>query len=452
MKKRILISYAVIVGIFCHSVFGQGQAVGKLKIGDTVPDMPFKIWEGGNSKVVRLSDFRGKLVILDFWGVHCGSCIAVMPRLMKLQNEYTDKIKIIFVTADDSEKVMRLWPRIAHNVPRDVIVAAHSMSFVMSDSVFRSYFPHRSEPLHVWIDRNGIYKEIAYTNTTTPGNINAFFEGKPVSLAKMRRLDMGDEGANVLVGNKDALGRSSIFSSVVFPRIEVGGGGGSSEDKMFDSGTGSLVGFKTLNSSLFGLYAMAYQNSIGDLGENKIVLDGISHRTFFGPRSEDSLWYSWADSNTFCYSMSVPVGDSGRVYPLLRENLDNIFDLQSRIEYRMVKCLIFRRRTEPGRGVTADGNLNSALEYNSKVTFDTLVNMATDNIYSHVERLLEPLSGTMYFVNDVPFERNLNMILPDYRSRDFVSVASLRKALRPKGLDLVEEYRRMKILYIKSKS
>ena len=38
-----------------------------------------------------LSDLRGKVVLLDFWNVRCGACIAIFPLLGKLQNEFKDR-------------------------------------------------------------------------------------------------------------------------------------------------------------------------------------------------------------------------------------------------------------------------------------------------------------------------------------------------------------------------
>ena len=52
-----------------------------LKIGDKVPDIEFKNIINYKSKTARLSDFKGKLVILDFWGTWCTSCIAAFPKM-----------------------------------------------------------------------------------------------------------------------------------------------------------------------------------------------------------------------------------------------------------------------------------------------------------------------------------------------------------------------------------
>jgi thiol-disulfide isomerase/thioredoxin len=48
---------------------------------------------------VRLSDYKGKVVLINFWATWCAPCQAEMPELIKLQNEYrTRGLQILGVT------------------------------------------------------------------------------------------------------------------------------------------------------------------------------------------------------------------------------------------------------------------------------------------------------------------------------------------------------------------
>jgi cytochrome c biogenesis protein CcmG/thiol:disulfide interchange protein DsbE len=54
-----------------------------------------------NGKTLKLSDYRGKVVIIDFWATWCPPCRKGIPDLIKLKNEYKDKdVEIIGVSLD----------------------------------------------------------------------------------------------------------------------------------------------------------------------------------------------------------------------------------------------------------------------------------------------------------------------------------------------------------------
>ncbi len=60
--------------------------------------------EGLDGKNVSLSDFRGKWVVLDFWGSWCGWCIKGMPRLKEAYEQYKGKLEVIGVDCGDTKE------------------------------------------------------------------------------------------------------------------------------------------------------------------------------------------------------------------------------------------------------------------------------------------------------------------------------------------------------------
>jgi len=70
----------------------------KALIGKPAPD--FKGEFSLNGKPTKLSDLKGKVVLLDFWAVWCGPCVATFPHLREWHNEYKDKgLEIVGVTS-----------------------------------------------------------------------------------------------------------------------------------------------------------------------------------------------------------------------------------------------------------------------------------------------------------------------------------------------------------------
>jgi cytochrome c biogenesis protein CcmG/thiol:disulfide interchange protein DsbE len=63
--------------------------------------------DGGTFK---LSDFQGKVLVVDFWATYCPPCVRQVPQLAELSRKYRDKgLEVVGLTSDeeaDQEKVL----------------------------------------------------------------------------------------------------------------------------------------------------------------------------------------------------------------------------------------------------------------------------------------------------------------------------------------------------------
>lgn len=80
-----------------------------LAAGAVAPDFVMKTIRG---KDVRLSDFKGKIVILDFWATWCGPCIASFPHTQAVAAKYKDQDVVVLAsgTSDTVEKFKEWIP------------------------------------------------------------------------------------------------------------------------------------------------------------------------------------------------------------------------------------------------------------------------------------------------------------------------------------------------------
>ncbi len=58
--------------------------------GKAPPELHVKDWANTNGKELKLSSLKGKVVVLDFWGVWCGPCRAAMPHLKEVYAKHKD--------------------------------------------------------------------------------------------------------------------------------------------------------------------------------------------------------------------------------------------------------------------------------------------------------------------------------------------------------------------------
>jgi thiol-disulfide isomerase/thioredoxin len=87
--------------------------------GQTVQKAPPLKLRDLRGRSIRLSDYRGKVVLLNFWATWCPPCRAEMPDLVKMQREYKNGLQVIGVTYPPQTigEVRRFTRRLGINYP-----------------------------------------------------------------------------------------------------------------------------------------------------------------------------------------------------------------------------------------------------------------------------------------------------------------------------------------------
>lgn len=104
-RKKLLILAVIIVVVlagyfFLHATHGAQPAEGAI-----APDFDLPLLNGSQAK---LSDYRGKVVLLDFWATWCEPCREETPHFIDLQNRYGPQgLQILGVSMDDSPEPVR---------------------------------------------------------------------------------------------------------------------------------------------------------------------------------------------------------------------------------------------------------------------------------------------------------------------------------------------------------
>jgi thiol-disulfide isomerase/thioredoxin len=144
MKALALVAGIVVGGVGLWG--GFGTVYGALQ---PAPDVTFKDLQG---KQFRLADYRGKVVIVNFWAEWCPPCKIEIPHLVSLYNKYKDQGLMIFGVAIDSkndEVIRKKAQELGVNYP--VVNGDNERARVR-----RSFPPIRGVPASFIINKQGM--------------------------------------------------------------------------------------------------------------------------------------------------------------------------------------------------------------------------------------------------------------------------------------------------------
>ena len=139
----MVVSLMLVIGI--NLTRKQPPPAGPEGRGEVAPEFALQSIDG---KTVRLSDFRGKAVLLNFWATWCAPCKIEMPWFVELQKQYGSQgFQIVGVAMDDASAsdIKDFAQEMGVNYP--VLIG--------KESVGDAYGGVQFLPENFYIDRNG---------------------------------------------------------------------------------------------------------------------------------------------------------------------------------------------------------------------------------------------------------------------------------------------------------
>ena len=165
--KNIPLLLAACVALLPAALTAQGTAtvpasapaaIARLKAGDVAPEFSVV---GSKGEAIKLSDYRGKIVIVDVSATWCGPCQAAMPNNDRVYRKYRGQgVELLGITADDSREAYDGW------IKRNAEKYAFTMAFDLpgranwKDSVFNTGYNVSGFPTMFVIGRDGKVAEI----------------------------------------------------------------------------------------------------------------------------------------------------------------------------------------------------------------------------------------------------------------------------------------------------
>ncbi|HEX8817090.1 MAG TPA: TlpA disulfide reductase family protein [Terriglobales bacterium] len=103
--------------------------------------------QDSSGKTIRVSDFRGQVVLLNFWATWCGGCETEIPSLIHFADKYkNDGFSIVGVAMDDDG-----WKAVMPYLKAKKI----NYSVVIGNETLEKLYGVTAMPVSVLIDRNG---------------------------------------------------------------------------------------------------------------------------------------------------------------------------------------------------------------------------------------------------------------------------------------------------------
>jgi len=130
-----------------------------------------------SGKTVRLSDYRGKVMLLDFWATECGGCKIEIPWYMQFEHAYKDKgLAVVGISMDIQYESLKDanegWSRVKPFVQAQKV----NYTILMGDDRVSKAYDIEALPATYLIDKNGriaaTYVGVLADKSNVEANIN----------------------------------------------------------------------------------------------------------------------------------------------------------------------------------------------------------------------------------------------------------------------------------------
>ena len=353
--------------LLCPFFWAFGQEL-SVKIGDVVPDVLVTkvsgLQIGGKTvSAFRLSDLRGRLVIIDFWATWCAPCRAMVPAMESLQRVYNGRVQFLPVAYQPAPVVAPVLAQMQEIHP-------FRLPAVTGDTLLSRLFPHQSLPHYVWIDSAGTVRAITEEKQITGPNIEKMLAGARIRLPEKRdSVTAYDRGHPLLFDGNGGSSKAAVYHSLLTGYLA---GVSPGMDLSPIDSTGAR--FTLRNLSFLWLCRLAYSDNNRWFTNARIRLrsrDSLKMNT----RLAGMAFKQWLqDGNGWCYELIVPPALREAGFRIIQEDLRRLFpQYRIGVEHTTTRCLALVRTSARDKLRTAGGPPQVAIEpFNCRLQNSTL--------------------------------------------------------------------------------
>jgi thiol-disulfide isomerase/thioredoxin len=420
--------------------FSQVGSIIPLKIGETIPDVKFKLVNTGERKT-KLSDYKGKLVILDFWATWCVSCLKSLPKVDSLQKKFTNRMQVLLVNSissgDNKNRIDGFYKKWKSKFP------SFNLPSVIDDSVLDAYFPHREVPHYVWISADMKVLAITDSKAINDANISNAINMRPLQLAVKE-----DFFPNKLLtfNNEDAIIDDHMLHYSLFKMGKIEGLSVNKLRTILNKkGDGIVIrGIAMRNLSLLQMYKEAVnlnQEFRFVYTDRRLILEvNDSSKLIFNPLLTSKP--EWEKENWCTYDIVVSENEEDSLYNYVISDLNHYSGFTGKIETKMIKCLALVRTSKTDK-IKSKGNKEEVrLDKDDEKKY--ISNMSVTQFVWRLDRIT---SMKFPVIDETNYTGNIDLEL----DVDLGNFHAIRKVLQQYDLDLREVEREIDVFVIREK-
>ena len=315
-----MIRIIVLAVYLLYSIVSDSQSIG---IGNKIPESIFNDVINYPSPILKISDFKDKIIIIDFWNHSCTACIQSFSKLDSLQKIFAGKIQIILVNRESKDST-------EHFFKKRTKVKMPNLPMITGDKTLMNLFPIEGYPFTVWMDSIGIVKYFSAEYNVTYSHILDFLKEKELNLRDVTKTKY----PSLTISND--LIYFSAFNKCS-DSIDIGNSEMGYTDNM------ESVRMTSTCSSISELYRKAYReyDRYDVYTQYGLALEVKDSSKYFYPLVPDEV-DEWLANCSFNYELILPVSKKGQRYKVMQQDLKRYFDLEAGIEKRKVKSIVLR--------------------------------------------------------------------------------------------------------------
>jgi thiol-disulfide isomerase/thioredoxin len=347
MKKTIHVSVLATLCLFLNANAQTSNQTKPLNIGEQLPELTISNVLNYKSPSLKLSDFRGKLLLIDFWATWCSPCITMIPKMNALQKQFAGKIQFLPVTYQSRNELAAFSKRYRQS--------ENLLPEVFADRSLSALFPYTYLPHYIWIDASGKILNITGFEAVTSENIQAALSGsKLTATTKKDVLNIPYDPEMPLFSNGNGGDGRQIIGRSVFSNYVAGLPGSDMVYPNID-GTPGVHRIVVTNGTIGELFRVAYGEHKIFFGQNRILLNVRDSSNFLNPGNITEA--EWMQQNhVFNYELSLPPALSAGSFSEMQRDLQFYFpQYTGSVKKLKRKCLTLVRTSAADKLRSAGG-------------------------------------------------------------------------------------------------